>query len=307
MKNSSASSNETRDGNTTLSLVSLKNEVKEEEKKEVPQISPAKLWAFTLHNWKSSDLDEIIEKFKEIKAKYIIGREMGDSEESPHLQGYVEFEKKLRPFSLHLNQEIHWGKAGLKVKSKNPLEIRKHNIKYCSKEDEEPFSSPEFNIPKDPMRGLKPNAFQQEVLDIVKKQPDNRTIYWYWDKKGNIGKTTLVKSLCMKYPEECILTGGKANDAKYQVASAKVDPRIIFFNYTRSKQEYVSYEAIESMKDGIFASGKYESKMKLFNCPHVIIFANFPPITTELSLDRWKITEIRDGELIRQEIDSCHF
>lgn len=57
-------------------------------------------------------------------------------------------------------------------------------------------------------------------------------------------------------------------------------------------ENYVSYEAIESVKDGIFFSGKYESGMTIFNQPHIICFANFAPDIGKMSSDRWKIFEL---------------
>ena len=51
----------------------------------------------------------------------------------------------------------------------------------------------------------------------------------------------------------------------------------------------MSYSAIESLKDGLLFSGKYEGGVKLFPPPHVVIFANFLPDMTKLSIDRWDI------------------
>ena len=43
---------------------------------------------------------------------------------------------------------------------------------------------------------------------------------------------------------------------------------------------------------------KYETGVKIFNSPHIICFANFPPDNLEqLSADRWIITNLRDTEL----------
>ncbi len=57
-------------------------------------------------------------------------------------------------------------------------------------------------------------------------------------------------------------------------------------------EDYVSYQALEEIKDGIFFSGKYEGGMKIFNSPHVICFANFSPAEHKLSGDRWVVEEV---------------
>ena len=36
------------------------------------------------------------------------------------------------------------------------------------------------------------------VVDILKTEPDERTIHWFWEPKGNVGKTTLCKWLVVK-------------------------------------------------------------------------------------------------------------
>ena len=71
----------------------------------------------------------------------------------------------------------------------------------------------------------------------------------------------------------------------------------IVFNLTRAGYDKIDYVALESVKDGIFMSGKYESGMVIYNCPHLVVFANLPPHRDQLSEDRWKIYQIVNGEL----------
>ena len=60
----------------------------------------------------------------------------------------------------------------------------------------------------------------------------------------------------------------------------------------RSMEDYISYGAIEKIKNGYFMCAKYESKPIIRNPPHLLIFANFKPNIDELSLDRWVIREL---------------
>ena len=83
---------------------------------------------------------------------------------------------------------------------------------------------------------------------------------------------------------------GKNADIRY----AYIYEPIVIFDFSRSVEERVNYEIIESIKNDIFFSSKYESGMKLFNVPHVIIFANFYPDQNKLSLDRWDIREVNE-------------
>ena len=49
---------------------------------------------------------------------------------------------------------------------------------------------------------------------------------------------------------------------------------------------------MESIKNGRVFSAKYESKMKVFDPPHVICFANFEPKREAMSADRWAIVDL---------------
>ena len=49
---------------------------------------------------------------------------------------------------------------------------------------------------------------------------------------------------------------------------------------------YISYEALENIKDMYFYSGKYEGGCVNGNSPHIYIFANFPPDESKMTVDR---------------------
>lgn len=209
-----------------------------------------------------------------------------------HLQGYGMF-KNPRAFNaiIKLFPGIHIEK----------IKNYKATIQYCMKEDTKagPLVSDIIKPKiKDPLDGVSLYPFQSAILDAVKLPPDSRTINWYWDSKGNSGKTSLGKSLAIRYPNEVLYLSGKCADVKYGVAQFISNPknnfRIAIFNLTRTIEDYVSYAALEEVKDGIFFSTKYESGMVLFDVPHIYVFANFPPDVNKMSKDRWNIVEINN-------------
>lgn len=69
-------------------------------------------------------------------------------------------------------------------------------------------------------------------------------------------------------------------------------PSIIIYDIPRTQLEYVNYDALEKLKNGMAMSGKYEGGMILMPHPHVVVFANQPPDESKLSSDRWFIHEI---------------
>lgn len=252
-----------------------------------PKQNPAKSWCFTLNNYTEEDICSI-KCIKDICEKLVVGKEMGKNG-TPHLQGYFKLYEKKRAFSLGLSKRIHW-----EVARCSPLQ----NLAYCSKEGDVIISK---GFPQ-PVKVLKDNQlykWQKELCDILQDEPDDRSIYWYWSSNGAVGKTTFCKYLTVKYG--AIALHGKGADVRngivqYKENNAKGEtPRIVLFPVPRSQSaEYVSYAALENVKDMYFYSGKYEGGMICGNCPHLVVFANEPPDESKCSPDRWRIICIDD-------------
>lgn len=254
------------------------------------QVNQSKYWCFTLNNYLEQDLHILTECFKNNDIKYIIGEEVGQ-QGTPHLQGYIETKTKIRPSELKLNKKIHW-------ESRKGTE--EQNIKYCSKDNK--YVCNGFKVKK-PLKILKDEQlyeFQKSIIDLVKTEPDDRHIYWYYDLQGNIGKTQTAKYLSFHY--NAVPLDGKLNDILY--CAAVFESEIYIYNIPRTKKKYLSYESVEKIKDGYFMCSKYESKPIIRNSPHILIFANFLPDVHKLSIDRWKIYNIHDKKCVHIPTDS---
>lgn len=245
------------------------------------QISPCIKWCFTLNNYTEENISSIVPIFKSLCKVAIIGKEIGENG-TPHLQGYVEFIKKCRPLSLKLTDKIHWEKA---------RGSKEENEEYCSKE-ENVILKIGFAAKIRVISTLR--DWQQNVVKLVETEPDDRSIHWYYDYKGGVGKSALVKLLCLNYG--AIICSGKSSDMKYMIVKYKEKyddyPKIVIFDIPRSSLDYISYTGIEEIKNGCFASSKYECDMVIMNSPHILCFANELPDTSKLSKDRWKITNL---------------
>lgn len=241
------------------------------------RISASKYWIFVLNNWTQEELDEIITICG--SNNYCIGEEVGKNG-TPHLQGFISFNKKSRPFESFPNKRIHWKKCKASAEA---------NIKYTTKDG---IIHSNFYKPLKLITEFLP--WHKQVLDIIKSEPDFRTIYWFWEPIGNIQKTAIAKYICAKY--NAIVVSGKSTDCKNAILqyfnTKEKYPEIIIFDIPRVNQNHISYEALESIKNGLFYSGKYEGGMCIFNCPHVICFANEEPDIEVLSKDRWHIIRI---------------
>ncbi len=217
--------------------------------------------------------------------------ELGENE-TPHLQGWMEFPKKIRPlvpFRKYLGHgRIHWEKMRGSIWD---------NVTYCSKAGgKKAFSR---GVPKPVVKmtyeSLRPG--QKAIADEYVEEEDplfGREIHWYWEPEGGWGKSILTKYMidCMG----AIVVSGACKDALHGVAdwirTNEAGPRIIVFDIPRCNAGHVSYQAIEAIKNGAFFSGKYESGMVRFNSPHVIIFSNEPPEYEKLSNDRWVVKRL---------------
>lgn len=241
-----------------------------------------KFHSFTWNNYPIDAVDTLETTFKPSAKRYVFQEERG-AQGTPHIQGTIETIKKMRSSEFYLPTQIHWEKT-------RNVEA---SFKYCAKQDSKIGETYSFGMPK-PLRLIQElRPWQQQVFDLIKNEcTDDRTINWYWDAEGNKGKTSFVKYCCATL-NAIMLTYGKASDLINSIYNADMDKtNIIFLDIPRIGGNKVSYTAIESIKNGIIANTKYETGMKLFNSPHIVIFANEPPNTTSLSADRWNIVEL---------------
>lgn len=247
------------------------------------RISVSLYWTFTLNNFNNNDFETLKKEICLHCLDYRVQEEVGESG-THHLQGYIHAKKRIRPMEAFSNKNIHWEKA------RSP----KHAREYCCKEDTATGNYILDTV--EPLDLIKPDLpWQLDILRLIGEKPNYRTIHWYWDAIGNTGKSAFTKYLCAKYNALCI--SGKSSDCKYAIVqyheTQKKWPKIIIFDIPRTNIDYINYEAIESIKNGCFFSGKYECTQVIMNCPHVIIFANSPPDKYKLSEDRWNIIKIQ--------------
>lgn len=239
---------------------------------------PSKYWCFTKFYDKKQEVDtlETLESiFRSKKIDYIIGKEICPSSKRHHLQGFISSSKKIRPNELVKDKSIHWEKC---------KGSKDDNVNYCAKEGNFVGTLK----PKRPLEIISDEClyeWERDIISIINNIPDKRSIYWIWEKKGLTGKTTFAKYLAHKY--NAIPLEGKKNDILFCAANFESDTYV--WDLERSMENYISYAALEKIKNGFFMCSKYESKPIIRNCPHVFVFANFPPDTAQLSEDRWRI------------------
>lgn len=137
--------------------------------------------------------------------------------------------------------------------------------------------------------------YQQEWYDLLIKQ-DSRTILWIYDEVGNIGKSWFVNKMFAMHTKDVFMMTGKIADNGYRFRGQQ----FVLYDLQRTIEDYVSYGAIEELKNGRAISGKYFGNQRVYAWPHIVVFANFPPDRYKMSLDRWMVIrcEKRDGDPI---------
>lgn len=126
-------------------------------------------------------------------------------------------------------------------------------------------------------------------MDILETQT-NRKILFVVDKEGNTGKTEL--SIYMKVMKGAgLYQNGKSADLAMMCRMEKT----VVFDLCRTNVDSMNWGIIENMKNGTVQSSKYESKMKLFVSPKMVVMMNEPPKTDALSADRYSYMYISEG------------
>lgn len=251
------------------------------------RISPSRWFCFTFFSYDPSD----IIRFQGIPGKYVFQEEICPRTQRPHLQGTVCFDTKKRLVTVNNEwPNTHW----------EVCRGKKASVKYCAKAytrkpGSKMFTNMKMAEPLITFSKLRP--WQQEILDKAEHDIavcDDRTINWFWEPTGNVGKSSFGRWLAIK--KEAFYLCGSAADMKCGLAdaSAKMNgwfPKIIVLDIPRDSNG-CSYKGIEQIKNGIFYSTKYESGMCIFNPPAIIVLANEPPRRHKMSEDRWNIVKL---------------
>lgn len=175
------------------------------------------------------------------------------------------------------------------------------------------FAAPLVKLDRD---GLRPE--QREWFDLFEPPCiDERTVWWLFEREGGWGKSHLTKTLYdVLGPDRVMVCSGKYSDICQNLSVKREThgryPDVVVVDVPRVSTEtghvFISYPAIEKLKDGLLYAPKYEGGEHRFRSPHVVVLANVPPHDPlkKFSADRWKIFELHRGQdATRLEPDAC--
>lgn len=270
----------------------------------------ARNWCFTLNNYTSEHEDLLKSFFNEYCRYMVYGKEIGSKEHTPHLQGYIQLNKKLTMLSLKKKLGINIIHLE-KQRAKNSEDARK----YCLK-DGDIVEYGEFlkeGSPKAKKESLKQQILDadtwEEVMDLIETRPgylnyakevwkirkpklvpftgkfypwqqwlfdmiqqrNHRDIYIICDPKGNKGKSYFCLIMRDSFGA-IVLRPQKVTDVRYLYNGEE----IVLFDMPRNGDyEFYINGVVEEIKDGYVVSGKYEGKIiRQKNPVFVGIFTN---------------------------------
>jgi len=238
------------------------------------------------------DHDTIAKCFDTICKEYIYQLERCPTSKNTHYQCFVKLDKKRRHKELCklLNG------LGLSGADCSPAKDTEALKRYAGKNESRvagPWSDKPIYLGQDLIQIEQMYPWQKEILDMVGTAPDNRKIYWYYDKHGGAGKSSLSKYLYFHH-KVITLTIGKASDILNLVYKMQGKSMYIF-DISRTVTAGVMteiYAAMEAVKNGYFVNTKYDTGVCCMARPHVIVFSNMLPKYSALSLDRWEIIDM---------------
>lgn len=145
--------------------------------------------------------------------------------------------------------------------------------------------------------------WQVQVMDMIKKEPDDRKIHVIVDPRGQSGKTFMCMYLAQTGQAQRVPQQKDARDIARMIMG--VEPKRCYFidlpRATSHRDQQSIYAAIEEIKNGYCYDDRYHFKERYFEPPHVFVFTNQMPDMNLVSRDRWKIYTMVCGNLVKEQ------
>lgn len=146
--------------------------------------------------------------------------------------------------------------------------------------------------------------WQQACATTACQRPDGRGMYWWYEKTGKVGKSTMVTFMAVNYGAE-MLSVGKTADMVHAYAESKAP--MVVCDITRSYDKALLPEvaaALEQIANGMLFNTKYKSRSVMVAPPSITVFANEPPPKGLLSEDRVLVHEIELSDEERNKLNA---
>ena len=266
--------------------------------------NPCAIWDFTFFHG-DMDPETFITHLQRLFKKWVFQREIAPTTGRSHFQGRGSLFKKKRFVELcALLNETDLKGMDVSESSNNSkvLEV------FYSMKDDTRAEGPWDNRMAGPVyvprqyygMELCLRDWQLEIRNS-RLNFNSRTINYIYDPTGGLGKTT-VAAVCSLHDKGIRLP--PINDAQLLLATVcdiltardERKPGCLFIDlprYMKKDKMYGIYSAIEEIKNGHVYDLRYAYKEWWFDSPPVWVFSNVEPVTEAMSMDRWRIWQIK--------------
>lgn len=151
------------------------------------------------------------------------------------------------------------------------------------------------------MNGNNLYQWQTDIIKLINTVMEEREIYWFIDKIGGIGKTSLCKNLMIALAGDILVSNSldeKIKDLIYEcVKLCDSSPKAILIDRPYIKYNILDYSILEEIKNGCFYSEKCEPEILTYKIPHVIIFSDREPDYSQMRPNKFKVYEIYENKI----------
>ena len=279
-------------------------------------------WAATWNEGPLPEVSGLVKFMDDLNFGFCFQKEKGETTERAHYQMRINLKTKDRRMTkLTLLSIFHsaYDVAQLTLRPESNNGLKKDALAFYVMKNETridgPWMDKGFKAPEAPyeytgkdlqMMG-DPLLWQKEILQMMEKEPDDRTVTWICQRAGNAGKSKLQKWLCWKKKAKRI-SMGLAHQIKNAFCVSKARYKTYVMNIPRvvGKEEAQRelFSAIEEIKDGWVSAVMYgEEKECFFEPPHIFVFSNELPNLGLCSADRWQLYEFEDKASQLKKVD----
>lgn len=271
----------------------------------MPKIRKTKITAKTQQEWKFAlaifDMKMYDKLVNDPMVTFLIsGDEICPKTQNFHKQVYFEYKKSRLSTLFNRYPKLSFrDKNGRLLIARGDLASQ---YRYCHKDKTNVHTQ---GTPRSETKSENPHwcpditlrPWQINLKNLVLDAPMDRKLYWIWSQAGNTGKSTFAKWIVYNYYPDAIVVNGKSSDMQYAIIRHKEKhgtwPKICVMNIPKCiDSQYISFTGIETCKDMLFNSGKYEGGQVSQEGTKMIIFSNSHPNYENASRDRWCEYEI---------------
>lgn len=228
---------------------------------------------------------------------FIFQLERGLIKHELHYQGWIKVDPKIRSKTLAVDWNPHFPGVEISEASNSGNVALKTYVMKPETRVAGPWGKrPIYTGANDLACMVKPNGFQQTIIDIIAGDPDDRKIHYLFEPTGGVGKSKLTKFLCFKKIAKKIPMGNATQLKTFICHAGPARCYLIDIPRTTGTTEKLAdlYSAIEEVKNGFVQSPMYGKMHELFmDPPHIFVFSNAKPNIYAMSRDKWKIGEIK--------------